>query len=132
MPRLSIWFIRTALVYFAVGITLGGLLLFSKGTQQLPSLWLLLPTHIELMLIGWTVQLVLGVAFWMFPRHTYVPKRGNETLIWLSYGLLNGGLLLHLFVPGNTSLALAGQVGIALSIVLFTGSIFRRTRGWGG
>ena len=131
MPRLSIWFIRTALVYFAAGITIGCLLLISKGAQQLSSVWSLLPTHIELVLIGWAMQLIMGVAFWMFPRHTYVPKRGNETLIWLSYGLLNGGLLLLVFAPGSTSLAFVGQIGIVFSVLLFTGSIFRRTKGWG-
>ena len=131
MPRLSIWFIRTALVYFAAGITLGGLLLVSKGTQRFPTLWLLLPAHFEIMLIGWTVQLIMGVAFWMFPRHTYVPKRGNERLIWLSYGLLNAGLLLLVFFSGNAALALAGQIAITLAVVLFAGSIFRRVKGWG-
>jgi len=131
MPRLSIWFIRTALVYFAAGITLGSLLLISKGTQKFPSLWFLLPAHFEIMLIGWTVQLIMGVAFWMFPRHTYVPKRGNEGLIWLSYGLLNAGLLLLIAAPGAAGLALTGQLAVSLAVVLFAGSIFRRTKAWG-
>lgn len=92
MPRLSCWFIRAALIYLAVGLTLGGLLLFHKGIPFYPLLWRLLPVHVEFLLFGWTVQLVMGVGFWIFPR--FWRSRGNETPAWLAFGLLNGGVLL--------------------------------------
>ena len=62
MPRLSVWMIRTALVHLLVGFTLGALLLANKGVPIHPMVWRLLPIHIELLLLGWTLQLALGVA----------------------------------------------------------------------
>ena len=92
MPRLSCWFIRAALLYLAGGITLGALLLFHKGIPFQPFVWRLLPTHIEFLLFGWTVQLVMGVAFWIFPR--FWRSRGNEKPAWLAFGLINLGVWL--------------------------------------
>jgi cbb3-type cytochrome oxidase subunit 1 len=92
MPRLSCWFIRAALLYLAVGITFGALLLFHKGIPFQPFVWRLLPVHIEFLLFGWMVQLVMGVAFWIFPR--FWRSRGNEKPAWLAFGLINLGVWL--------------------------------------
>ena len=92
MPRLSRWFIRAALLNFGVGITLGSLLLFHKGIIFAPFLWRLLPLHVELLMFGWVVQLIMGVGFWIFPR--FRRSRGNTAPAWLAFGLLNAGIWL--------------------------------------
>lgn len=99
MPRLSVWMARAALLYLAAGFTLGGLLMFHKGLPLTPWLWALLPAHIEFLLFGWTVQLVMGVAFWILPRFGRAPRRGNVGLAWLACGLLNLGVWLVGFSP---------------------------------
>lgn len=53
MPRLSVWYTRFALLYLALGFTLGGLMLYNKGVPLHPALWSLLPAHIEFLLMGW-------------------------------------------------------------------------------
>ena len=50
MPRLSRLMIRTALVWLALGYTVGGLLLLNKGLSMLPWLWTLAPALIVLSL----------------------------------------------------------------------------------
>ena len=92
MPRLSVWFIRAALLYLAIGATFGGLILYHKGIPLHPLLWRLLPAHIEFLLFGWVVQLIMGVGFWIFPR--FWRSRGNEKPAWAAFGLLNVGILL--------------------------------------
>jgi hypothetical protein len=92
MPRLSCWFIRSALLHLAAGLTFGSLLLFHKGIPFYPLLWRLLPLHVEFLLFGWTVQLVMGVAFWIFPR--FWRSRGDERPAWLAFGLINLGVWL--------------------------------------
>lgn len=92
MPRLSCWFIRSALLHLALGFTFGGVLLFHKGVPLHPLLWRLLPAHMEFLLFGWTLQLVMGVGFWIFPR--FRRSRGNEKPAWLAFGLLNVGVWL--------------------------------------
>ncbi len=93
MPRLSVWLIRTALIYLAAGFTFGALLLFHKGVPLTPSMWRLLPAHIEFVLIGWTMQLAMGVAFWILPRFARGTARGDERWVWAAYMLLNAGVL---------------------------------------
>jgi len=104
MPRLSVWFVRCALAYLALGFTFGALLLFEKGVPVYPALLRLLPAHIEFVLFGWTVQLAMGIAFWILPRFgdgamrgqrtRVVGTRGNEKVAWLAFGLLNAGIWL--------------------------------------
>ena len=62
MPRLSVWFVRASLIYLLVGFTFGALMLAEKGIPYYPPIFNLLPIHIELLLIGWLVQLAMGVA----------------------------------------------------------------------
>src|SRR4051794_28904419 len=94
MPRLSQLMIRTALVWLAIGYAVGGLLLLNKGVPLLPWLWTLRSAHIHMLLVGWTVQLACGVAFWILPRLDASGARGNERLAWICYAALNGGVVL--------------------------------------
>jgi len=94
MPRLSIWFLRAALVYLALGITFGALMLANKGVPFYPQLWRLFPMHVEFLLVGWTVQLAMGVAYWILPRFTRGAKRGNVPLAWSAWVMLNAGILM--------------------------------------
>ena len=121
LTRLSVWFIRTALIYLASGFTFGMLLLFHKGVLLNPLMWRLLPLHIECVLVGWTVQLAMGVAFWILPRFG-LSGRGNETLVWLAYGLINVGVLavgLGGALAASLVIVLAGRVAELASVVLF-------------
>jgi hypothetical protein len=92
VPRLSVWTVRLALIYFATGFTLGAILLANKGLGFDPALWNLLPAHVDFLLLGWTLQLAFGVAFWILPRFSRAPRRGNEKLAWAAIILLNAGI----------------------------------------
>jgi hypothetical protein len=94
MPRLSQFMIRTALVWLAIGYSVGGLVLLNKGLPLLSWLWALRAAHIHMLLVGWTVQLACGVAFWILPRLDAQGTRGNERLVWGCYGALNAGVVL--------------------------------------
>ncbi len=100
MPRLSQWMIRTAFIYLLLGFTVGALLLTHKGFNLHPALWTWLPAHIEFLLIGWIVQLTMGVAFWILPRYWQKPQRPNVILAQIAFILLNLGI--WLVVAGTT------------------------------
>jgi hypothetical protein len=95
MPRVSAWFVRASLCHMVGGFVLGGLLLAGKGVALPPGLWALRSVHIEMLLVGWMVQLVLGVAIWIFPRFVLHrrPHRSAATA-WLAFALLNLGVVL--------------------------------------
>lgn len=129
MPKLSRWFIRAALLHLAVGITLGTLLLAHKGMPFYPWLWRLLPLHVELLLFGWIVQLVMGVAFWIFPR--FWRSRGNEFPAWIAFGLLNSGVWLGGLDPlltGPVWLLPLGRLLEAAAAVAFALHIWSRIK----
>ena len=93
MPRLTVWLVRSALCYLAIGVLAGAILLVNRGVFLGAWVGRLLPLHIEFLLIGWTLQLALGVAFWILPRFRSGAERGREGFVWLSYVLLNTGVM---------------------------------------
>ncbi len=93
MPTLSVWAIRLACVYFGVGITAGALMLANKGVAFLPHAGRWLPVHFHVMLFGWTIQLVIGVAYWILPKFRGGTSRGNDALAIAALVLVNMGTL---------------------------------------
>ena len=83
---------RCALVYLVVGMGIGSWMLIEKARGIVPSpAWPDLYAH--LFLVGFLLLLVMGVAFWMFPRvRGQRPGRGGG---WVAFALLNAGLLLR-------------------------------------
>jgi hypothetical protein len=130
MPRLSVYFVRASLVYLALGLTVGGLLLANKGVMFLPAIWAWLPAHIEFSFVGWMIQLALGIAFWILPRFPTHPIRGNEQWSWSTFFLLNLGIwfvVLQIAVPVEW-LSLAGRVLELLGVGLFAVGNWRRIK----
>ncbi len=131
MPRLSVWFIRTGLAYLGVGFTLGALILFEKGVPYSAAVWLLLPMHIEFLLVGWTLHLALGMAYWILPRFLHGAARGDERLVWLAYLLLNAGVLsvgVGGWLGATGVILLAGRVAEALAVTLFAFQAWPRVK----
>ncbi len=91
MPRLSAWAVRLSLCYLLLGFTLGALMLSNKGVPFLPWAWNLLPGHIDILIFGFIIQLAIGIAYWILPRHRG-GSRGNENLVWAALLTLNLGI----------------------------------------
>ena len=134
MPGASVWFIRAALAYLLAGFTLGAWLLAAKGLPLPLGVWRWLPMHYELLLVGWFVQLVMGVAYWIFPRFGMTrAARGREGLAWLALVLLNGGIwavsvaVLH----GPVVLAVIGRTMEVLAAGTMALNVWARTRASG-
>lgn len=100
MPLLTRLYLFTALGFLSLGFTFGALVLLSKA-QLLPSWgYLFLPLHIVATNEGWVLLLIMGVAYWIFPRFQ------------------GGG------VRGRFAFALGGWVGITLGVLFRMGSPF--------
>ncbi len=134
MPRVSVWLIRAALLNLGAGFTLGALLLANKGVEFAPAVWRWLPVHFELLLIGWFVQLVMGVAYWIFPRFGMTrAARGREWLAWAAFGCLNVGVLLVCLgaLDASAGLTVAGRLFETAAAGLMASNIWARTRASG-
>jgi cbb3-type cytochrome oxidase subunit 1 len=108
VPRLTVWMVRTALLYLAAGFAVGAVLLAAHGLALPVDLRALRPLHAEFLLLGWTGHLALGVAFWILPR-LGAEGRGNEDLAWAAYWLLSFGVAV---VGGSRALGLPGGVAL--------------------
>jgi len=130
MPRISVWAIRLSLLYFLYGFTLGALMLANKGISFAPWIWSFLPAHMDVLLFGFVIQLAMGMAYWILPRYSG-GLRGNETVVWISVGLLNLGIWLVSLIgffglPGQW-LAL-GRLLEGIAAVLFVLQVWGRIR----
>lgn len=134
MPRLSVWILRTALAYLGVGFSIGAYMLANKGANFDPGAWRLLFPHIEILLFGWTLQVALGVAFWIMPRLPGKQKYGRVLLAWLAYLSLNGGVLAVIIGGwvGTGWLVLVGRAGELAAALLFAFYLWPRVRALGG
>jgi hypothetical protein len=86
MPLLTRTFIKTALVYFSLGLRI------LMAVRALAGMF---PVYIHLLVFGWLTQLIFGVVYWMFPKYSKQIPRGHESLGWITYGALNLGLVLR-------------------------------------
>ncbi len=120
MPRLSVWMIRAALLYLGAGFLFGALLLMHKGVPIAAALWGLRPLHIEAVLIGWMMQLALGMAYWILPRFQGT-RRGSVALAGAAFVLINVGVLAYCFGTwfGWRALAQAGRSAEVLAALAF-------------
>jgi hypothetical protein len=91
MPPLSRWCVRAAFAYLIAGMALGSwmLILQARRGYGLAHPW---PSiHAHLLLVGFLLLLIFGVAFWMFPRVGGTRSRAEAA--WLGFALINAGLL---------------------------------------
>jgi Trk-type K+ transport system membrane component len=107
MPVITRWFIKTALVYFVAALLLG------VAQPRLPAAG---PAYVHLLVVGWITQVIFGVAYWMFPRHTREAPRGSDGLAITAYVCLNAGLVLRVVAEPVYMLHSAPGLGAALAV----------------
>lgn len=103
MPPITRVFIKAALTYFVIALVTG-FLLVAAPWLSLPA-WIsaLNPVYFHLFMVGWVTQLIVGVAYWMFPKFSRERPRGSDVLAWSTFILLNVGLALRIIAePANT------------------------------
>lgn len=116
VPKLTLYFIRAAMVYLGAGFTVGALYLIAKAYYIGPWIYRLLPAHYEFLLVGWSIQLAMGVEFSILPRFAFGASRGNETPVWIAFWVLNPGILLVAASPFLPDSSLWTAVGRGLEI----------------
>lgn len=120
MPRLTRWYIKTALAYLATALLLAFLLALPTTIPLPTHIRVMTPAYFHLFLVGWVTQMIFGVIYWMFPIITRARPRGNEAVGWASFILLNVGLILRVVGEPLVSLRPEGWFGwlLALSALL--------------
>ncbi len=131
MPSISVWAIRLALIHLGLGLTAGALLLADKGVSFLPHASRWLSAHFHMMLFGWTIQLVIGVGYWILPKFRGGTSRGNDALAVAAIVLVNIGTLVgagfSLYgVPATVAFGMQ-----AVAAVCFAAHLWPRVKAFG-
>lgn len=130
-------YVKTSFVFFLLGLLLGGYLAVSKellGTgvrPQLPA------AHGHILLVGFVIMLIMGIALWMFPRPAKDDTRYSPDVAAFTYWILTIATLLRFF--GEIASAYAyfpilpwviavGGLGQVAAGVLFVYNIWTRVR----
>ena len=134
LNRIAIRFLRCALAYFLVGVTLGGLMFL--GLVALPVF-----VHAHLNLFGFLLMLVFGMVFKLVPpmfarRQGLYSLRMAQAQFWLANLGLVGMLILYAMPLGQESRAVwaaagASALAAAIPCCLFAINLYLTLRGAG-
>ena len=130
------WMVRSAMLFIVAGALTGLLMQLAYRIPQLAWAHALRSSHIHMLLVGGVIQMIVGVALWMFPRRTEQPQWPTGAQGWTLYALLSGGTLLRAlaapFQLESTAafvLATAGATMQVAAIVMFIALAYHRARG---
>ncbi len=107
MPITTRTYVRASILYLCLGALLGLVLYLQRWLGWDPRIVLFKSSHVQFTLLGWLTQIIMGVGWWLFPPLPSGPRpgadhairkgqqqRGSEPLFWVTFGLLNAGILL--------------------------------------
>lgn len=116
MPRPTLLFLRSGLIFLCLAMLLG--LLLALPLDWPGAAWRagLRPGFYHALAVGWLTQLVFGVAFWLFPTASPERPHGREGLVRISFWALNLGLALRLVAEPWQIVGRSGTwIGFALA-----------------
>ncbi len=130
-------YIKTSFVFLGLGLGLGGYLIVAQfGVGAYPPR-LVVTAHVHLLLVGFMLMIVMGVATWMFPRPSredtrYRPELA-EAVYWvmtLSTALRAAAemLLAYTGKPPVGWLIIVGGLGQVAGAILFVANMWVRVR----
>jgi hypothetical protein len=140
VTRLVRLYVKTSFGFLLAGLLVGGYVTVIVNLAGRAVPWPLITAHVHLLLVGFLLTLVFGVATWMFPRPARDDARYRPWLAWLVYWLLTGSTVVR--TAGEIGAALAGTRGSTLAAlgglgqlaagILFVVNMWARIRMPGG
>jgi hypothetical protein len=115
-------YLRTAFFFLALGLTGGLWVEFQTTAGGLISHGMVV-AHVHLLLVGFLLMTIFGVAFWLFPRSGRGQPIGPyPNLVGFAYVLLTAGTLIRA-VTEFFDLALTAQVWSFVRLAASTGQM---------
>lgn len=110
MTNFSIVALRIALIYLLIGVTLGTIGLIEKALGASFGYGEVVAIHRSFLLYGWTLHLIIGVAYWILPTFGARINVGREGFAKTSLVLLNIGVI-------ATSLAVFAESAAVFDVI---------------
>jgi heme/copper-type cytochrome/quinol oxidase subunit 1 len=133
-------YVKTSFVFLLLGVALGGYIAIEVNLLGRGVPWPLITAHTHLVLVGFMLTLVFGVATWMFPRPARDDARYRPGLAWVVYWVLTlstaaralGELSAAVTGSRGSPLAAVGGLGQLAAAILFVVNMWSRVRMPGG
>jgi cbb3-type cytochrome oxidase subunit 1 len=109
-------YIKTSFVFLLAGLLLGAYILVAQFVLDAYPSRLLITAHAHLLLVGFMLMMVMGVATWMFPRPARDDPRYRPELAEAVYWVMTVATAIR--AGAEISVALAGALGLRWLIVL--------------
>ena len=130
-------YIKTSFVFLVAGLLVGAYIVVAQFVFDAYPPRLLITTHAHLLLVGFMLMLVMGVATWMFPRPARDDAGYRPELAEAVYWIMT--LATAFRAIAETVVAVAGTLGIRWLIALaglgqlvgaalFAANMWRRVR----
>src|SRR5215510_7622811 len=103
MQRLARLYIKTSLVFLVVGLLVGGYIIVAELVLGAYPSRLLITAHVHLLLVGFMLMLIIGVATWMFPRPARDDARYRPELAEAVYWIMTLSMVVRA----------SGEIGLA-------------------
>ena len=137
MPPLIRRYVKTSFAFLVAGLALGGYIIVSEFVIGVHPPRLFITAHAHLLLVGFVLTLIIGVATWMFPRPAREDTRYRPELAEAVYWIITVSTIvrasaeigLGLWGAGGLRLVVAaGGLGQLAAAVLFVLNMWWRVR----
>ncbi|MHC4278268.1 MAG: cbb3-type cytochrome c oxidase subunit I [Planctomycetota bacterium] len=127
MSKVTVWFIKCAMVYLVIA-TLLGIHMAASGPM-----YPYMPLHAHLNLLGWMSMMIFGVAYHILPRFSGTPLWSERLSVWHLW-LANIGLVgmtlgwVNMGLGKGSSVLTVFSIVQGVSIALFVVNMFKTIR----
>ena len=137
MPPLVRRYIKTSFAFLLAGLAVGAYVLVAQFLLDTSPSRLLITAHAHLVLVGFMLMVVMGVATWMFPRPARDDRRYRPELAETVYWVMTGATALRALAEvtvaavgaaGPRWLIAVGGLGQLLGAALFVANMWWRVR----
>ena len=109
-------YIKTSFAFLLCGLAIGAYLVTAQFLLDTYPPRLLVTAHVHLLLVGFLLMIVMGVATWMFPRPARDDTRYRPEIAEAVYWVMTLSTALRAFA--EIALSLAGPLGLRWLIAL--------------
>jgi cbb3-type cytochrome oxidase subunit 1 len=129
--------VKTSFAFLLAGLLLGGYLVVTQFVAGVYPPRILVTAHVHLLLVGFMLMMVMGVATWMFPRPGRDDARYRPGLAEVVYWLVAVATAVRAAAevaigvtgaPAVGALVAAGGLGQVAGTVLFVVNMWSRVR----
>ena len=116
MPALVRRYIKTSFLFLVAGLVLGGYIIVAEFVAGAYPPRLLITAHAHLLLVGFMLMIVMGVATWMFPRPAKDDARYRPELAEAVYWVMTVGTTMRAGSEIGLALTGAGPLRMAVAV----------------